>query len=134
AEADLEKAQVMVKFATIVSPYDGVITERNFFRGDFVKSAAQGGSQRPLFTVECTDKMRIVTQVPDRDVPFTDPGDEAVVKLDALPGEVFKAHVSRMAHSEDPQTRLMRVEIDLDNPKGKIRQGMYGQVTIILDK
>src|SRR5947209_3409541 len=28
----------------------------------------------------------------------------------------------------------MRVEIDLPNPKGEIKQGMYGRVTIILDR
>ena len=33
-----------------------------------------------------------------------------------------------------PQTRLMRVEIDVDNPTGKIAQGMYGRVTIVLEK
>ena len=39
-----------------------------------------------------------------------------------------------MADSEDPTTRLMHVEIDLDNPTGKIAQGMYGHVTIYLDQ
>src|SRR5262249_44122546 len=112
AAADLEKAQVMVKFATIVSNYDGVIAQRNYFPHDFIKSANQG-SQLPLFVVERTDKMRVVVQVPDRDVPYTDPGDEAVVEIDALPGQQFKGTVARMASSEDPQTRLMRTEIDL---------------------
>src|SRR5262249_20141029 len=115
-------------------PYDGVVTQRNFFPGDFVKAATQGASQLPLLTVERTDKMRVVVQIPDRDVPYTDPGDEAVVEIDALPGEAFKGAVARIADAEDPQTRLMRVEIDLDNPKGKIHQGMYGRVSILLDK
>jgi HlyD family secretion protein len=133
AEAQLKNAQVQVKFATIVSPYNGVITQRNFDRGAFIKSAIQG-SQQPLFAVERTDKMRVVVHIPDRDVPFTDPGDEAVVKIDALGGEEFKGTVARIATSEDPQTRLMRTEIDLNNPDGRIRQGMYGKVTIILEK
>jgi RND family efflux transporter MFP subunit len=133
AQSQLDNAQVQVKFATIVSPYDGVVTQRNFFPGDFIKSATQG-SQLPLLAVERTDKMRVVVHVPDRDVPFTDPGDEAIVEIDALPGQLFKGTVARLAKSEDPQTRLMRTEIDLDNPTGKISQGMYGKVTIILEK
>jgi RND family efflux transporter MFP subunit len=133
AQAELVKAQVMVRFATIVSPLDGVVTRRNFFPGDFVRGAKEGGSQVPLLTVERTDRMRVVVQIPDRDVPYADPGDPAAVEIDALPGRKFPAKVSRIASSEDPQTRLMRVEIDLPNPTGKIRRGMYGRVTILLE-
>jgi hypothetical protein len=55
--------------------------------------------------------------VPERDVPFVDCGDPADVEVDALPGVVFKTRgsdkveVSRLAASEDPQTRMMRTEV-----------------------
>jgi multidrug efflux pump subunit AcrA (membrane-fusion protein) len=39
-----------------------------------------------------------------------------------------------MADIFDPQTRLMRVEIDLPNPNGEVRPGMYGRVSILRDK
>ena len=133
ADADLEKVQVQVTFATIPAPFDGVITQRRFFPGDYIRSANEG-SNEPLLTVERTDKFRVIVQIPDRDVPFADPGDDAYVLIDALPGRKLPAKVSRVAGYEDPQTRLMRVEIDLPNPTGKIRHGMYGQVTIILDE
>lgn len=132
-EADLEKTEVILRFATIVAPFDGVITHRSFFPGDFVRSAAEGGGQIPLFTVQRTDRMRVIVQIPDRDVPYVDPGDPAVFEIDALPEKKLKAKVSRIAQSEDAQTRLMRVEIDLENPTGKIRQGMFGRVAIVLD-
>lgn len=132
AQAELEKGQVMVQFASIISPYDGIITQRNFFPGDFIRPPTSGQTL-PLLTVEQTDKMRMVVQVPDRDVPFTDVGDLAIVEIDALPGTRIDAKVSRIGGSEDQLTRLMRVEIDLPNPTGKIRQGMYGRVTIVLE-
>src|SRR5262249_1569434 len=134
AQAELERAEVLVKFATIVSPYDGVVTQRNFFPGDFVKSATESGAHVPLLVVERTDRMRVVVQIPDRDVPYADPGDPAEVEIDALPGQKFPAKISRIASSEDPQTRLMRVEIDLPNPMGKIRRGRDGRVTILREK
>jgi RND family efflux transporter MFP subunit len=134
AQAELEKAQVLLQFATVVAPFDGVITQRNFFPGDYVRAANEGGSHTSLLTVQRTDKMRVVVQVPDRDVPYCDPGDPAVVEIDALPGEKFPAKVARVARSEDNNTRLMRVEIDLLNPSGRICNGMYGNVTILLEK
>lgn len=133
ARAELEKAQVLVRFATITSPIDGVITARSVFPGHYIRAAHQGGAA-PLLVVQRTDRMRVVVQVPDRDVPFTDPGDPAIVEIDALPGQKFPAVVSRLAESEDPETRLMRVEIDVANPNRRIRNGMYGHVTIILEK
>ncbi|HMF11399.1 MAG TPA: efflux RND transporter periplasmic adaptor subunit, partial [Gemmataceae bacterium] len=82
-----------------------------------------------------TDKMRIVVQIPDRDVPYCDPNDEAKIEIDALPNETFPpGKVTRIARSEDWQTKLMRVEIDVPNKEGKLRQGMYGWVTILLDR
>src|SRR5262249_52659637 len=83
AEAKLARANVLVGYTRITSPYDGVITKRNFFRGAFVRSASEGGTV-PLLTVARTDKVRVVTQIPDRDVPLTKVGHEAEVTLDAL--------------------------------------------------
>jgi RND family efflux transporter MFP subunit len=78
--------------------------------------------------------MRVVVQIPDRDVVYTDVGDTASVEIESLPGPKFAAKVSRISQSQDPKTRLMNVEIDLPNPTGKIRDGMYARVTILLDK
>lgn len=134
AEADLAKTKVQFEFATIHAPFDGIITHRSLFPGDYVRSPSEGGGNAPLLTIQRTDRMRVIVQIPDREVPYTDPGDLAYVEIDALPGEKIPAKVSRISQSEDPQTRLMHVEIDLPNAKGNIRQGMYGRVTIILDK
>jgi len=134
ARADLEKSQVLVGFATITAPFDGVVTVRNFFPGDFVRAATESGDRKPLLVVQRTDLFRVVVQVPDRDVPYTDVGDLAEVEIDALPGRKLPAKVSRMAQSEDPATRLMHVEVDLPNPTVKIRHGMYGRVTLRLDR
>jgi HlyD family secretion protein len=133
AEAKQDRAEALVGYTKIVSPYDGVITKRNFFPGAFIRSAAEGGTI-PLLTVARTDMVYVVTEVPDRDVPLTDVGDPAEVTLDALPGKVFKGNVSRFAEAEDPTSRTMHTEIDLPNPKNELRAGMYGIAKIFLDK
>jgi RND family efflux transporter MFP subunit len=133
-QAELRKVAVQISFGTITAPFDGVVVARNLFVGDFVRSANEGGGHEPLLTIHRTDKMRVVVQIPDRDVPFADIGDTAIVEIDALPQNKLTARIARIAQSEDPQTRLMRVELDLPNPTGKIFHGMYGKVTIVLDK
>ncbi len=129
----LAKDRVLVDYTKIVSPYDGVVTLRTYHIGAFIRSAAEGGSDRPLLTVARTDKMRVVTYVPDRDVPYTDVGDKAIITLDALPEQKFEGTVSRFSYSEVPDSRTMRTEVDLENPTGVLREGMYGIATVILE-
>jgi RND family efflux transporter MFP subunit len=135
ANAELEKAQELLNFATIKSKYKGVVSQRGMYPGDFVRAAEAGGAQQePLLTVQRSDKLRVVVQVPARDVPYADAGDQAVIVLDDLPGVKFQAPVARTAGAQDPNTRLMRVEIDLDNKDGRIRPGMFGRATILLER
>lgn len=134
AEAELSRSRVMLAYTEITSPYDGVVTKRSFNRGDFIRSADAGGERVPLFCVERVDLMRVVIQIPDREVPYLDTGDEATVELDALPGSLVNAKVARCAESEDTNTRTMRTEVDIPNTNGKLRRGMYGRVTVILDQ
>jgi RND family efflux transporter MFP subunit len=131
AQANLAKAEVLAAYTKITSPYDGVVTKRTYHRGDFVRSAESGGAL-PILAVARTDKMRVVLPVPDRDVTFVDRGDPAVVRLDALHGEEFPGTVARFASTEDPESRNMRTEVDLENPTGRLKEGMYGRVTILL--
>ncbi len=130
AKAELDRSKVMVDYATIRAPFNGVVTQRGQFPGSFVRAA--DGSSRPLLTVDRTDKVRVVVFVADPDVPFASVGDPAHVRIDAL-DRTFDGCVSRIAQTEDPSTCLMRVEIDLDNPNGEIRQGMHGNVKIDLE-
>jgi RND family efflux transporter MFP subunit len=144
AEADLAKSRVLLDYTVIRSPYTGVVTRRTFHPGTggqfgaFIIAADQGGAA-PLLTVERTDVMRVVVQVPDRDVPFVSVNATAVVEIDALPGVKFGGpgteplHVARWARAEDPVTRTMRTEIDVKNPNGVLSHGMYGRVTLILN-
>jgi RND family efflux transporter MFP subunit len=135
AGANLKMAQVFVEYTKITSPYDGVVIERGeaVHPGSFIRSAAEGAGE-PLLTVARTDKMRTIVLVPDRDVPYCKEGDPATIQVDALGGRVFHGTVSRMAHSEDLRDRNMRVEIDLPNPDGALKDGLFGRALILLEK
>jgi len=135
ASANLAMAKVFVEYTKITSPYRGVVTFRgeSVHRGSFIRAASEGAGE-PLLTVAVTDRMRTIVLVPDRDVPFCKVGDPATVQVDALGGRVFHGTVSRMAESEDLKDRNMRVEIDLPNPDGALKDGLFGRARILLEK
>jgi RND family efflux transporter MFP subunit len=133
AQAEIDRVTVQLRFAKVYAPFPGVITKRTLFPGGYVRSAREG-ERTPLLSIDRTDKVRVVVQVPDREAPYADKGDPAVVEVDALDGKTFNGYISRTQASQDTLTRTMRIEIDLDNPKGELRPGMYGKVTILLQK
>jgi RND family efflux transporter MFP subunit len=132
AESRVDRAKLMVSYTKVYAPFDGVITSRNFHVGAFVRAPEQGG-QMPIVSVERTDLMRVKVRIPEREIPYIQPGDRVIIRFDALPGKEFPAPVSRIAESEDPATRTMLAEVDLSNPDRLVRDQMYGRVEITLD-
>jgi len=130
ASADLDRAELMARYLKIVAPFSGTITERNCDIGTFVHTASNGKG-RPLFRLARTDRMRIVIDVADPNVPFVRPGIPAMVAIDSLGGETYTGTISRISRQQDPRTRTMRAEIDLPNPNDKLTSGMYGAVTLL---
>lgn len=133
SQDDLQRARDMAQYAIIRAPFDGVITARNVDEGDFIQNASTGNSPL-LMTVTALDQVRISLQVPEKEAALTRIGTEAIIKLDAQEENQIKAKVSRTARSLDTQSRTMRIEIDLDNADHKLMPGMYGHVTLVLQR
>jgi HlyD family secretion protein len=128
----LEKAQYLIGMARTSAPFDGVVTRRNYFVGDFVLPRDKDGRQ-PLLTVQRTDKLRAVIDVPERHVPGIKVGDAVKLNFDALPGAQLKdLKISRISFDLNPGTRTMRAEIDIPNADGQLRPGMLGTAAIRL--
>jgi RND family efflux transporter MFP subunit len=134
AEIALEKAHHSLSLTRVVAPFAGVVTRRNYSNGDYLR-AGEGAGLQPLLTIERTDRLRVLVAVPARDVPLTEPGVPVDLAIDALPGvRPTGLTVARIGFVLDRQSRTMRVEIDVPNPKGQLRPGMSGTATLHLRK
>jgi RND family efflux transporter MFP subunit len=137
AEAEVASLDVMVNFATIRAPYDGIITKRWVDRGalTFVTTSQDAGVR--LLTLMRTDTVRVLVDVPERDVPFIK-DNQVTLRIPALadkvPGGEFQGRVALLAGSLDPNTRTMRAEIHFKNPDRHLKPGMYGKATVYLEK
>jgi RND family efflux transporter MFP subunit len=130
---ELRRAEILADYTRLRAPFDGVITARNVDEGDFVQNSSSGQT-RPLMTLAVVDRITIVLEVPERQSPFVRVGTEAVMHVDALKGQVIRAGVTRVSPALDPVSRTRRVEIDVENKEHKLLPGMYGQVTLTLQK
>jgi HlyD family secretion protein len=132
AQEERDYARTMLDYARLSAPYDCVVTQRHINSGDFVQMAA-AGKDKPLYVVHRTDLMRIFVNVPETDAVWVRKDVEARLRVRALPGRTFMGRVARISWSLDPTTRTLRAEIDVPNPDGQLRPGMYAYATVSAD-
>ncbi len=132
AQADQKRLQAMADYTRIISPFDGVVTKRYADTGALVQAGTASSTQAmPVVTIAQYDKLRLVLPVPEDAVPAVHLGSLADVNVLALHRH-FVGKVARFADALDLQTRTMHTEVDVDNPKGALVNGMYADVTLVL--
>ncbi|HEV2972752.1 MAG TPA: efflux RND transporter periplasmic adaptor subunit [Pirellulales bacterium] len=133
AQADRDHAQAMVDFTRIRAPFDGLIASRKVDPGSFVQNASTG-NPTPMLRVVRTDIVTLVTWVPEKCAPFVDKNTEAIIQLNALEDQEIHTKITRYSHWLDPdKSRDMRVEVDFDNKDDRLKPGMYGDMTLLLE-
>ena len=124
AIADAERTKTMLDYGQIHAPFDGRIAARNIHIGHLVR-ASGSNNDSPLLIVVRIDKVRVTVDVPEADAVLIHDGCDATVRIPSLPGSSFSGKVARSGWSLDPGTRTLRVEVDVENAAGTLRQGMY---------
>jgi len=132
AEADLARVKALLEYTQIRAPYAGIVTERNVNRGDFVQPATTT-TAKSLLTVARTDTVRIFVDVPEMDSPMVEAGRAGCVSVQALPDRTFEGKVARTSWVLGAN-RTLHTELDLPNPNGLLRPGMYATARILLQE
>ena len=133
ARADLETLETLMQYARIVAPVSGVVAERFVDPGALIQAASSSRTQAaPVVTVARMDRVRILVDVPEPNAGQVRSGTPVVVRTVALPGESFPGRVTRIGTVLDPGSRTMRAEIDMPNPKHRLRPGMTARVEVQL--
>ncbi|MBW1761020.1 MAG: efflux RND transporter periplasmic adaptor subunit [Deltaproteobacteria bacterium] len=112
---------------TIRSPLEGTIIERHATTGEVVSDGSS------LFMVSDLSRVWVVGRVYEQDVAAARIGAPAVISLQAYPGKVWEGEVSYVSHTLDPHTRTLDVRVELDNPDGTLRPGLFGRIALSPD-
>jgi len=116
-------AQNIEDYLRITAPFDGVITERNVHPGSLAMT-----SGAPMVRLQQVSRLRLVVAIPEAEVAGITAGAKINFTLPAFPGETFSGSVQRLSGSLDAKTRTMPVELDVENPRGKLSPGMFPEV------
>ena len=131
AEQNVRNFEALIRFKTIVAPYDGVVTQRNINVGDYVNKEGTISSPNAvsnLFTVADVSMLRLFVSVPESFGPFLQPGLTADVTVPQLPNRHFTAKFLTVARGFDVSTRTAITVFTIDNEDRALWPGSYAKV------
>jgi RND family efflux transporter MFP subunit len=131
AQANVARLESLQSFNQLVAPFDGVITSRGLDIGQLV--TAGGNSGKPLYTVSDMHRMRVYVNVPQAFLAELKPGIAASLVLPQYPSEVFPAQLATTSNAVTPDSRSALVELQADNPDGRLWPGSFAEVHFRLD-
>lgn len=129
AAAARDGAQTRLSYARIVAPFAGVVTRRFLDPGALVTP-----NSSTLFTLMNLDRLKIIVNVLEQDIPRVTPGCSVTVRVDAFPNKTFSGSVTRLSQAVDLSTRTMAVEIEIANPEHLLRPGMFASIALNVGK
>jgi membrane fusion protein, multidrug efflux system len=131
ADAQVATLAQQKSYEVLRAPFAGTVTARYADPGALVQAAtgAQTGAL-PLVTISTPERLRVYVYVPQHDAGFVKIGDAALVTMSDRADVQIEGHVTRRSDELDARTRMMLVEVDLDNRDGRIVPGSYVTVTL----
>lgn len=125
ARAALARIETDIANTIIRAPFDGVLNDRMVEVGNYV----QAGDE--VAQIVDTDPMLVVIEVPETHALSLELGDLAEVRFST--GETRTGVIRYIASVANSATRTFRVEAELDNKDGTIRDGLTAAVQLSLD-
>jgi RND family efflux transporter MFP subunit len=127
-DARLEELRINLQNTSVISPVDGFVGKRN------VDAGAMVSQNQPIASVVDISKLRMVSNIIEKDLRMVTVGDSADVEVDAYPGETFRGHIARVAPVLDPSTRTASMEVEVPNASFKLKPGMYARVNLTVEE
>ncbi|MDR3533598.1 MAG: efflux RND transporter periplasmic adaptor subunit [Rhodopila sp.] len=114
----------------IAAPIDGTIAQRQVGLGQNIVSQSNGGTT-PVFSIGDFSRVWLLANARETDAPLIHVGDPVEVRVLAYPGRVFKARISYVASSIDPNTHRLPVRAEVENADGALKPEMFASFTIV---
>jgi cobalt-zinc-cadmium efflux system membrane fusion protein len=142
AKAELERARQKARLLrsggadavtqefVLRAPIEGEVIARNVNPGAEVQGQYSGGAAQELFTVGELDRVWVLADVFEMDLPRVKKGAAVTIKVVAYPDEIFTGVVDWISDLLDPTARTARVRCEVQNVARKLKPEMYATVTI----
>ena len=135
ARANVSQSHVGLGYSTITAPMDGVVTARRIELGETAVPGIQNQAGTVLLTISDMSKVEAEMEVDEASIPTVKLGQEAQVRIDAYPNQVFQGQVTEVGGSPILKTSVndatkFKVKVWIKNPPATIKPGLSVQADI----
>lgn len=120
----LEETRQPEKTMALVAPATGVVVEKDVLEGGSIMAGTN------LYKIADLSTVWVYADIYEYEVPFIRVGQDAKVTLAYAPGEVFSGTVSFIFPYLNPESRTVRVRIEIPNPSGVLKPEMFATVEL----
>lgn len=120
-----ESLRNLDKNTKLLSPINGVITQRNFDSGDLTMG-------QPILVVMQLQPVKIMISISEEFFPKIKVGTPVDIYLDVYEGKKFPGKVSLIYPTIESASRTFQVQVSINNPKMEIRPGMFARTKVEL--
>jgi RND family efflux transporter MFP subunit len=131
-QGDIDRLTALSRFKKVTAPYDGTIIQRGIDIGNLV-TAGSTASTTLLYRVTRDDPIRVFVDAPQNVAAEMTVGRSVTILASDMPGHPFHGKITRTADAVDPQSRTLRVEVDIPNPDDLLVPGLYVQAAFQLE-
>jgi membrane fusion protein, copper/silver efflux system len=121
---ELKTSGQAAKTMTLRSPFRGTVITKNVVEGQKVEAGAQ------LIRIADISKVWVLVAVYEYQIPYIEVGQRAVMSLPYIPGQTFEGKVTYVYPYLNSELRQAKVRLELDNPGGLLKPGMYANVEL----
>lgn len=108
----------------IRTPFGGTVIQRVATEGAYVETGT------PLYRLADLSKLWIELDAYESDLARLQVGQDVRLSLEALPGETSEGRISFVNPTLDPQRRTAAVRVEVPNPGGQLRPGMFAEAIV----
>jgi HlyD family secretion protein len=123
AEGTMRTAQAQLSYSVILSPIDGVVTDRPLFAGDLATA------NQPILTVMNLSRLIAKSHIPQSEAATLKVGDAAQLKVSGL-DEPVNGKVTLVSPALDPGSTTIEVWVEAAKPNPALKPGMSVQLAI----
>jgi membrane fusion protein (multidrug efflux system) len=121
-------ARLNLSYSEIRAPFAGVVSARHIKMGQEIAVGAK------IFRITDPTPLKASVFIPERELARLKPGQSATIAVDALAGRTFPAIVKLVSPTVDAATATFKVTLEVNDPKGDLKPGMFSRVGIVFER
>ena len=121
-------ASLSLSYSEIRAPFAGIVSTRHVKLGEELAVGSK------VFRVTDPTPLKAAVYVPERELARLKIGQAASISVDALASRSFPAVVKLVSPTVDAATATFKVTLEVNDPKGDLKPGMFSRVGIVFER